>query len=338
MLQHRRRLGRRQIDRLRHEQLLRLERPGQHLLANLLVQNPLVQRVLVDDLDAGVRSRRPGSDCEPAAHSAASQRAGASVDAASRPRLAACARRRGFAERSTPTTSSQCQTTERRHDRADATATVRRNLQRAGVVSSSELNAGADRRALLVPRFACPIAPSPNCTNSLAPDVAASASVDPIRSHRRRRRPARLQIRRQKLRPQRAQQLAVQPARVLKPHFLLRRMHVHIHQLRRHLQPQKTNRLPAREQQPAIRLAQRVLQRPIANRPAVEKQVLHPAGRPAVHRIGDVAAERHAVALAVNLDQIVGQLVAEKRRDPRRECSPPAADRARVRPLCASVK
>ena len=89
-------------------------------------------------------------------------------------------------------------------------------------------------------------------------------------------------------------------------------MHVHIHQLRRHLEPQEANRLPAGEQQPAIRLAQRVLQRAVANRPAVEKQVLHPAGRPAVHRIGDEAAERHAVALAVDLDQIVGQLVAEK--------------------------
>ncbi len=54
MLEHGRRLGGRQIDRLRHQQLLRFQRAAQHLLANLLVQNSLVQRVLVDDLDAGV--------------------------------------------------------------------------------------------------------------------------------------------------------------------------------------------------------------------------------------------------------------------------------------------
>ena len=41
--------GRTEIDRLGHQQPLRLHRAGQHLLANLLVENPLVQRVLVDD-------------------------------------------------------------------------------------------------------------------------------------------------------------------------------------------------------------------------------------------------------------------------------------------------
>ena len=47
-LERRGRFGRAQVDRLRHQQRLRLERAGQHLLAQLLVQNPLVQRVLID--------------------------------------------------------------------------------------------------------------------------------------------------------------------------------------------------------------------------------------------------------------------------------------------------
>ena len=54
MLEHGRRFGRRQIDRLGHQQPLRLERAGEHLVAELLVQNPLVQRVLVDHFDADV--------------------------------------------------------------------------------------------------------------------------------------------------------------------------------------------------------------------------------------------------------------------------------------------
>ena len=54
LLEHGRRFRRRQIDRLRHQQPLRLERAGEHLLAKLLVQNPLVQRVLIDHLEADV--------------------------------------------------------------------------------------------------------------------------------------------------------------------------------------------------------------------------------------------------------------------------------------------
>ena len=41
--------GRRQRHRLGHEQPLRFHLPGEHLLAELLVENPLVQGVLVDD-------------------------------------------------------------------------------------------------------------------------------------------------------------------------------------------------------------------------------------------------------------------------------------------------
>ena len=75
-------------------------------------------------------------------------------------------------------------------------------------------------------------------------------------------------------------QQAIQPPRILEPHFLLRRMHVHIHQVGRHLQPQEANRLPARQQQAAIRLAQRVLQRRsrIA-RPFRNKYCIRPVAR-----------------------------------------------------------
>ena len=46
------RLGRAEIDRLGHQQVLRFDRAGRHALPQLLVQDPLVQGVLVDDRHA----------------------------------------------------------------------------------------------------------------------------------------------------------------------------------------------------------------------------------------------------------------------------------------------
>ena len=43
------------IDRLGHEQVLRLQRPGIDPRANLLVQNPLVQGMLIDNRHAFLR-------------------------------------------------------------------------------------------------------------------------------------------------------------------------------------------------------------------------------------------------------------------------------------------
>ncbi len=116
----------------------------------------------------------------------------------------------------------------------------------------------------------------------------------------------------EKLRPQRAEQLAVEPAAVLEADFLLRGMHVDVDHLGRHVEPQKADWLPTREQEAAIRLAQRVLQRAVADRPAVEEQVLHPTRGAAVHRIGDVTGERDAVRLAGDFDQVVGDFLAEE--------------------------
>ncbi len=55
MFQGERRLGRTQIDRLGHQQVLRLQRAGVDPRADLLEQDPLVQGVLVDDRHAFVR-------------------------------------------------------------------------------------------------------------------------------------------------------------------------------------------------------------------------------------------------------------------------------------------
>ncbi len=98
-------------------------------------------------------------------------------------------------------------------------------------------------------------------------------------------------------------------------------MHVDVDHLGRHVDPQKRDRIAPREQQPAIGLAQGVLQRAIANRAAVEKQILQAGVGPAVVGGGDKPFQPHPVVLAGNRDQVGRQVMAEKRRDP----APPIA-------------
>ena len=236
---------------------------GEHLVAQLLVQNPLVQRVLVDDFDAGV-----GFD---------DQVAIVNLQCACRD---AGATRRG---------------------RSLASVAAESSTRRSRWPTSNGWNGGTSTRCSRSgPRRngGEPLRVVGRTDRQLArcwPELLASPNR-PVRSYRRRcashrrrsstprqlarRLAAGREIGRQKLRPQRAEQLAVQPAAVLEADFLLRRMDVHVDHLGRHVEPQEADRLPAREQQAAIRFAQRVLQRPVADRPAVEKQVLHPAGRP----------------------------------------------------------
>ena len=121
---------------------------------------------------------------------------------------------------------------------------------------------------------------------------------------------------RQKLAPQRGQQLAVEPAGILEADFQLRGMDVHVDHFGRHLHRQKGDRLAADHQQPAIGLAQGVLQRPVADVPAVEKEILHPVVAAALAGMGRIAGERHLVLDALDPNQVVGQLAAEEQRDP----------------------
>ena len=84
----------------------------------------------------------------------------------------------------------------------------------------------------------------------------------------------------------------------------------------RHVEPQKADRLPTCQQQAAVRFAEGVLQRAIANRPAVEEQVLHAIVGAAVHRVGDDNRESVTPSLALWISiKSLGQLVAEKSRD-----------------------
>ena len=93
-------------------------------------------------------------------------------------------------------------------------------------------------------------------------------------------------------------------------------MDVDIDLFGRHLDFEKRDRIAAREQQTAIRLAECMLERPIADRAAVQKQKLHLLIRPAVGRIGDVARDPQRPIAALDADQLPGQIGPEKGRDP----------------------
>ena len=115
-------------------------------------------------------------------------------------------------------------------------------------------------------------------------------------------------------------------------------MHVDVDQLGRHVEPQEADRLPAGEQQAAIGFAERVLQRAVADRPAVEKQVLHPAGGAAVHRIGDEAGERDAVARRFRSRSGRRPAPGRRTRRSRWRTSSTGGRSCTSRPLCVSVK
>lgn len=83
-------------------------------------------------------------------------------------------------------------------------------------------------------------------------------------------------------------------------------MNVDVGQVGRHVEPQKANRIAACKQQAAIGFAQGVLQRPIANVAAVEKQVLQAIIRPTVLWVGCVPLERDRRIDTLDLNQSIG--------------------------------
>lgn len=60
----------------------------------------------------------------------------------------------------------------------------------------------------------------------------------------------------------------------------------------------------------------RVLQGPVADVPAVEKEILHPRVAAVVARRGDVPGQLDLPVVALDRNQAVGQFLAKERRDP----------------------
>ena len=141
--------------------------------------------------------------------------------------------------------------------------------------------------------------PASNC--AFLPDVAP-VPVDPARDRFAARTPpatcAHRQIGAEELLAQRGQQLAVDSPAVLEPHFQFCRMNVDVDQIRGHLQPEESDRRAAGQQQAAVGFAQRMLQRAIADVPAVQEQVLHAVVAPAVVRIRHVSGQADLAVVA----------------------------------------
>ncbi len=112
------------------------------------------------------------------------------------------------------------------------------------------------------------------------------------------------------------QEPAVDAAAVGEADFQLARVDVDVDHFGGHLQPQETDRLSADHQQPAVCLAQGVLQRSVADVSTVEEQVLHPVVAAADRRVTDVPGDADLAVVAVDRDQRAGDLVAEEGFDP----------------------
>ena len=93
-------------------------------------------------------------------------------------------------------------------------------------------------------------------------------------------------------------------------------MNIDIDHFRRHIQLQEGNRITAHHHDAPVGFTQRMLQRTIANRAAVQEQVLHPVVGPIVVRFRRVATQPNGLVTAFDPEEIAGQIVPKKRPDP----------------------
>ena len=108
------------------------------------------------------------------------------------------------------------------------------------------------------------------------------------------------------------EQLAVDALAVAEADLDLGRVDVHVHLLRRQVEVEERHRHPADHEEPAIRLAQGVAERAVADIAAADEEVLPLAARSALRGVGDVSPEVDGVDLALDPEQGVGQLPAEE--------------------------
>ncbi len=90
-------------------------------------------------------------------------------------------------------------------------------------------------------------------------------------------------------------------------------MYVHVNQIRRHVQGEKCDWIPAGQEQPAIGLAQGVLQGAVADVSPVKKKILHPIVAAALAGMGDVSGQFYFPVGPFDPNQRVGQLAPKNR-------------------------
>ena len=106
---------------------------------------------------------------------------------------------------------------------------------------------------------------------------------------------------------------------VAEPDLRLRRMHVDVHRVERHLDEEMHLRTALLDRRDAVGVDDRVGDRPILDDAAVDEDVLRPARRPLLGQRRDVSDDLHVAAFAPHLDQVVAlavqliQAIAQRR-------------------------
>ena len=99
-------------------------------------------------------------------------------------------------------------------------------------------------------------------------------------------------------------------------------MDIDVDRVRGHLHGQEGDGIAAHHQQPAIRLAEGMLERPVADVPAVQEEILHSVVAAALAGMGDIARKLDFALAALDPNQIVGQFPAEQRGNPLEPAGP----------------
>ncbi len=110
--------------------------------------------------------------------------------------------------------------------------------------------------------------------------------------------------------------MPVETLRIAKADLGFCRMDVDVDLIGRKLQKQKGDRISARHQQPAIRLAERVLQRAVLDEAAIEEQILALPRRTVFAGMANVTPQTGRVGLRFDPYQAVGQIRAEEQLEP----------------------
>ena len=109
---------------------------------------------------------------------------------------------------------------------------------------------------------------------------------------------------------------------VAEPHLRLRRVHVDVDRVARHLDEQVHLRAALLDRRDAVGVDDGVRDRPVLDDAAVDEDVLRPARRPLLGQRRDVAEHLHVAAVAADLDQVAA---ARRRADTAdRAATPPA--------------
>ena len=105
-------------------------------------------------------------------------------------------------------------------------------------------------------------------------------------------------------------------SRVAEPHLRLRRVHVHVHRVRREVDEERRHGVAPAVQEVRIGRAHGAVQQAVAHRPAVDEEVLVLRAGAVEGGERRVAGEMHALAFGVDGERVVCEVAAHDQREP----------------------